>query len=102
MIDAYTDMMARLSAIFAEEQHVLVAVNDPHALPEHPNGVGTTTVRAGVGARVRVTVTVRARARRCHHHGDRQTTGPGVRAMRQCSLPQEKRGSWGDSRLVIV
>jgi len=45
MVEAYTDMMARLTAIFARHQSMLVAVADHQALPEYSNGMGTTTVR---------------------------------------------------------
>ena len=45
MVEAYSDMMARLTAIFARHQSMLVAVADHQALPEYSNGMGTTTVR---------------------------------------------------------
>ena len=44
MVEAYSNMMARLTAIFAKHQSMLVAVADHPAMPEYSNGVGTTTV----------------------------------------------------------
>ena len=53
MIDAYADMMSRLSAIFAKHQKVLMGVNDHQRGPAaYSDGVGTTTARWWSGCRV--------------------------------------------------
>ena len=45
LIEAYADMMARLSAIFAKHQSMLVALHDDRAIAAYSSGIGTTTVR---------------------------------------------------------